>query len=301
MPELIPITAIGPGPERRLRRLNPDQVQALAQSIREIGLQSPISLRARPTLEAMPYNHNGKLYSVVAGEHRLEACRSLGWQEIPAIIVDLDDLRCQLWEIDENLARAELTELERAEHIRVRKFVYEQIHPETKNGGDHGNQHSGGKKRQNDKLSFCQDTAEKTGLDRRTVERSVHRAEAIAPEVKDAIRDIPEIADKGAELDALAAVAPEEQKAAVEAVRSGQARNVREATRAAKTRQRRRRRAALSDQEIVRREMVAAVERCWKKIAQRLAAIQIDCAGKAIQVGVTFRELSAAAKGERCR
>jgi hypothetical protein len=41
----------------------------------------------------------------------------------------LDGAHCQLWEIDEDLVRAELTELERAEHCRVRKIVYERIHP----------------------------------------------------------------------------------------------------------------------------------------------------------------------------
>ena len=69
-------------------------------------------------------------------------------------------------------------------------------------------------------------------MSRAAVAQAVHRAEAIAPEVKEAIRDIPEIGDKGVELDALAAVEPEDQKAAVAAVKSGRARNVREAARA---------------------------------------------------------------------
>jgi hypothetical protein len=65
--------------------------------------------------------------------------------------------------------------------------------------------------------AFINDTAEKTGMSKRDIARSIQRAEAIAPEVKDAIRDMPEIAHKGVELDALAAVGPQEQKAAVNA------------------------------------------------------------------------------------
>jgi ParB family chromosome partitioning protein len=300
MLESIPITAITPNPQPRLRRLDQEKVQALVLSVQEIGLQSPISLRAHPVMEATPRNHNGKLYSVVAGEHRLEACRRLGWKDIPAFIIDLDDAHCQLWEIDENLVRAELTQLERAEHIRVRKIVYEQLHPETKHGGDHGNQYTGGKPRQDPKLGSCQgppsfidDTAEKTGMSRTDVARSAHRADAIDPEVKDAIRDMPEIADRGVELDALAEAEPEDQKAAVEAVKSGKARTVREAIKGARKRKPNRTRKGNpepSDEEIVRRAVIAAVKQCQKRIVHRLAAIQISCDGNATDVVVAFRE-----------
>jgi len=44
----------------------------------------------------------------------------------------MDDLTCRLWEVDENLCRAELTELERAEHLAQRKEIYEQLHPEAR-------------------------------------------------------------------------------------------------------------------------------------------------------------------------
>ena len=128
-------------------------------------------------------------------------------------------------------------------------------------------------------------------MSQRSIEQAVERAEAITEPVKEAIRDMPEIANNGYELDALAAVGPEEQKAAVETVKSGKARNVREATKGAKTHKRKRQaRPAPSDQGIVRRAMVAAVNRCQKKIAQRLAAIQIRCAHGAIEVEITFAD-----------
>lgn len=62
------------------------------------------------------------------------------------------------------------------------KEIYEALHPETRHGGDRGNQHTGG--RQSDNLSFSQDTASKTGQNRRTVERDANRGERVsnAPE-----------------------------------------------------------------------------------------------------------------------
>jgi len=81
-----------------------------------------------------------------------------------------------------------------------------------------------------DKLAptFVRDTAAKTGLSERTIERAVSRAEKIAPEIRDEISEMPGIADRGVELDALAKLSHSEQAAAVSAVKSGEAKSVRE-------------------------------------------------------------------------
>ncbi len=122
--------------------------------------------------------------------------------------------------------------LERAEHLRARKNFYEAAHPETKQhvAGAHASNATQGNAHASANPAFASDAAEKTRLSRRAVEVSVHRAEAISPEVKEAIADMPEIADKGVDLDALAAMEPEEQKRAVDAVREGKAKSVRGAS-----------------------------------------------------------------------
>jgi ParB family chromosome partitioning protein len=97
----IPIASIRI--ENRLRPLDSAKVAELAASIAELGLLQPIGIRPDGTL--------------VYGYHRLEACKQLGWTEIPAVVVDGDDLRAELAEISENLIRSELTLLERAEHL----------------------------------------------------------------------------------------------------------------------------------------------------------------------------------------
>ena len=54
---------------------------------------------------------------LVAGQHRLEAARRPGWATIEALVLEGDERDARLWEIAENLHRAELTVQERAEHI----------------------------------------------------------------------------------------------------------------------------------------------------------------------------------------
>lgn len=77
-----------------------------------------------------------------------------------------------------NVARNDLGALELAGELKRRKEVYEALHPDTRKGV------AGGKARQGtatDNLSFAEDTAKKTGLSERTVQRAVQIAEKIAP------------------------------------------------------------------------------------------------------------------------
>src|SRR5204863_9037507 len=132
-----------------------------------------------------------------------------------------------LWEIDENLCRADLTELERGEHLAKRKDVYEELHPHSKRGGDRRSdefqtEHSSVR-------SFADDTADKTGVTDRAIRQSIRRVVKIDEKVRDRIRDIADIADSGVELDALAQMEPREQRKAVSLVESGKAAGIREA------------------------------------------------------------------------
>ena len=71
--------------------------------------------------------------------------------------------------------------------------------------------------------------ARELGISQTDARRAVHRVHRIAPGVRHALRDMPEIADNGVELDALAALPAEQQAATVAAVKSGGAPNVRAA------------------------------------------------------------------------
>ena len=90
----------------RPRALDRESVERLKESISRIGLKTPISVRS-----------SAQGWTVVAGRHRLAACIELGINQIAVVAETGSELEARLWEIAENLHRAELTALERAEHI----------------------------------------------------------------------------------------------------------------------------------------------------------------------------------------
>jgi ParB-like chromosome segregation protein Spo0J len=92
---------------KRLRPVNEVAVAALAESMQRLGQLQPISV----------YNPDGGTLLLVAGLHRLEAGKRLGWEEIDAVFTNGNEIDRQLQEIAENLHRAELTVLERSEQI----------------------------------------------------------------------------------------------------------------------------------------------------------------------------------------
>lgn len=210
------ITSIESGPRKRTENI--ERIQALADSIESIGLLHPITI-----------TENGHL---VAGYHRLEACKALGWTKIDVNVVNLEDLDVELAEIDENLIRYDLTELEKSQHLKRRKEIYEARHPETKHGGDRRSEKAKSSRQDGEskKKRFTQDTKEKTALSERTVQRAISRAEKIAPDVQETIADHP-IADSGVDLDALAKLEPEKQLKVVEEVMNGKAKDIRHAYR----------------------------------------------------------------------
>jgi ParB-like nuclease domain len=81
-------------------------VKNLADSIDKVGLRHPITVLKQ-----------GERYVLVAGLHRIEAHKKLGLDHIPATIVAMTESEAQLWEIAENLHRAELTVQERSDQI----------------------------------------------------------------------------------------------------------------------------------------------------------------------------------------
>ena len=113
-------------PSERLRKLRPEVVDWLVESITARSLLEPIIVRRR-----------GAGYELIAGHHRFEAARNCGHQTIRAEVYDsLSDDEAELIQIDENLIRANLSDAERILHVARRKELYEKLHPETKHGGD---------------------------------------------------------------------------------------------------------------------------------------------------------------------
>lgn len=112
-------------PESRLRQ--PRDPGPLAESMREIGLLHPITITVSGVL--------------VSGRHRLEAARMLGWKEIDAFVVEDDELKNRLLEIDENLKRLDLTVWEQAKHAAERERILEALGQRARRGGSGSNQY----------------------------------------------------------------------------------------------------------------------------------------------------------------
>jgi ParB family chromosome partitioning protein len=225
----IPISSIHVGP--RLRKLHQGSLAQLTGNISAHGLRTPISV-----VETAPSDDSSTRYRLLAGNHRLEAYKRLGRETIPARVHVMGDTERQLWEIDENLCRAELTMLERSEHLLKRKELYEQLHPETRQhiAGAVAANAAMGRGDATDNLSvasFSADTAVTTGLTDRSIRREIARASKIDDAVRDRIRDKPEIADNGSELDALASLPPEDQRRAIDLIEAEQCNSVKAAKR----------------------------------------------------------------------
>lgn len=96
----------------------------IAKSMGSIGQQAPILVRhARDPDPKLPDTwgpEQAGLFDLVAGAHRVEAARSLGWTRIEAVLVDGSPDEIRTMELEENLARAELTALDRARFLAAR-------------------------------------------------------------------------------------------------------------------------------------------------------------------------------------
>lgn len=191
------------------RPVKSDYVQKLADSIKQIGLINPITIA--------PDNR------LIAGYHRLQAFIQLGETRIPAVILNLSELKARLAEIDENLIRNDLSVLEHGEQLEERKAIYEELYPETAIPGRGKNQNTPSEINSvGESPTFTEDTAEKTGKSRRTIEQEIQIARDISPEVKDKIRDT-ELADRKTDLLRLARMEPEQQEQIVDKIVSGEA------------------------------------------------------------------------------
>jgi ParB-like chromosome segregation protein Spo0J len=103
----IQLIDVNPNP---LRPVNDEEVKRLAVSMQQIGLMTPITVR-------LIEDEDSDRWEMVAGRHRLAAAKLLGWKRIDIIEVDWTDTEARLWEISENLHRADLTQLQRKEQI----------------------------------------------------------------------------------------------------------------------------------------------------------------------------------------
>ena len=214
----IKISDIKVGENRR--EIDESTVINLVKSIRDTGR----GVKGEGLINPISINKSKRL---IAGAHRLEACRRLGWDEIECTIMDIDGLRGELAEIDENLIRHNLNHIDEGEQLLRKKEIYEILYPGTKAGAAQAagmNRAIGNNVADTasatSKKSFVTDTAEKMQIDPRTVRRKIQMAKNLTPEVKAIVKEH-SISEKASEK--LARIKePEKQKKAAEKLAAGE-------------------------------------------------------------------------------
>lgn len=103
----LPIDEIHPNKGQPRKRFKEDELEELADSIRQNGVLQPLLVRKV-----------GSSYEIVAGERRYQAAQRAGLKELPVIIREISDDEVFKLALIENLQRSDLSPLEEANGYR---------------------------------------------------------------------------------------------------------------------------------------------------------------------------------------
>ena len=102
--KMIKIKEISPNPYQIRRNFNSEAIRQLADSIKEVGMISPVILRVI-----------SEGYELICGQRRIRAAALLGMETVPAVIIRGGDRQCALLSMIENLQRENISLFEEAE------------------------------------------------------------------------------------------------------------------------------------------------------------------------------------------
>ena len=116
----ISISEIVRGKYQPRKMFNKESLEELSNSIRERGVVQPIIVR-----KSREFNNK---YEIVAGERRWLASQNAGLNEIPAVIIEADDIKALEFAIVENVQRSDLNPVEEATGYKrlMDEFGYDQ-------------------------------------------------------------------------------------------------------------------------------------------------------------------------------
>lgn len=98
----VPVFKIKANPNQPRREFSPEALQELAESIRQIGIIQPITLRLM----------EDGTYQIIAGERRWRASQMAGLTSIPAYVRTADDENMMQMALVENIQREDLNAIE---------------------------------------------------------------------------------------------------------------------------------------------------------------------------------------------
>ena len=109
----IDISLIDVNPDQPRKVFNEEEIQGLAESIKENGLINPITLREK----------DGQ-YQIISGERRFRAFKFLNRDKVPALVLEnIDDSKMLELTLVENIQRADLNAIEIARSYK--KLIYD--------------------------------------------------------------------------------------------------------------------------------------------------------------------------------
>ncbi|MDY3863527.1 MAG: ParB/RepB/Spo0J family partition protein [Eubacteriales bacterium] len=103
---MLRISEIEPRSDQPRKTFDHEPLEALADSIAQFGVIQPIVVRENKSAEGT--------YEILAGERRWRAAKMAGLSEIPAVILEGDDLKAAQVSVIENVQREDLNPIEEA-------------------------------------------------------------------------------------------------------------------------------------------------------------------------------------------
>ena len=100
------ISEIEPRADQPRKNFDREALESLADSIAAYGVLQPILVRQNPNFEGT--------FEIIAGERRWRAAKMAGLTEIPAVVVDGDDMKTAQIALIENVQREDLNVVEEA-------------------------------------------------------------------------------------------------------------------------------------------------------------------------------------------
>ncbi len=107
------IAEIDPRNDQPRKNFEPEALAQLADSIAANGILQPILVR-----------QVGERYEIIAGERRFRGAKLAGLSEVPAMVLDADDLTAARYALIENLQREDLNPYEEAQAYQKLVDVY---------------------------------------------------------------------------------------------------------------------------------------------------------------------------------
>jgi|TARA_B100001741_G_scaffold239291_1_gene200292 ParB family chromosome partitioning protein len=116
----ISISSILPNKFQPRKNFQKESLEELSKSIKERGIIQPLIVRNS--------EDDKNKFELIAGERRLQASQMAGFHEVPAIIIEADNLKSLEFAIVENVQRKDLNPIEEAEGYKrlIDDFGYDQ-------------------------------------------------------------------------------------------------------------------------------------------------------------------------------